>query len=60
MKTYETKGTYKKKGEIHKFDTKVTAENEKMATEKVFAEMGSKQRLTRVNIKLESIKEAKQ
>ncbi|MFA5931162.1 MAG: 50S ribosomal protein L18Ae [archaeon] len=59
MKTYEIKGTFKKKGETHKFSTKVKTENEKMATEKILAQMGSKQNLTRVNILVESVKEAK-
>lgn len=59
MKTYETKGTFKKNGETHKFATKITAGSEKLAKEKILAQMGSKQNLTRVNILVESIKEAK-
>jgi ribosomal protein L20A (L18A) len=59
MKTYETKGTFKKRGEVHPFSTEVSAENEKMAKEKILAQMGSKQNLTRVNITVESVKEAK-
>lgn len=59
MKAYEAKGTFIKKGNEHKFSITVNAENEKMAKEKVLAEMGSKQNLTRVNIKIESVKEAK-
>ena len=59
MKTYETKGTFTKKGEIHKFSTKVTAENEKMAKENLLSRMGSKQNLIRNRINIESIKEAK-
>ena len=59
MKTYEAKGTFVKHGKTGKFTTAVSAENEKMAKEKLLAEMGSKQNLTRVNILIESLKEAK-
>jgi len=59
MKTYEAKGTFTKKGETQKFTTTLTAENEKMANEKIFANIGSKQNIKRPYIKIESIKEAK-
>lgn len=59
MKTYETKGTFVKKGEKHSFTTTINAENDKLAKQKILSQMGSKQRLARVNIVIESIKEAK-
>ncbi|MFA5125635.1 MAG: 50S ribosomal protein L18Ae [archaeon] len=59
MKTYEAKGTFTKKGENQKFTTTLTAENEKMANEKIFAQMGSKQNIKRPYIKIDSIKETK-
>jgi len=58
MKTYEIKGTYKKKGNLYNFTKNVTVENEKMAKEKVFAEMGGKQNLKRTDIVLQSVKVA--
>jgi ribosomal protein L20A (L18A) len=59
MKTYEVKGTFLKKGKTHKFSSKSTAENEKLVKEKVLSQLGSKQKITRVNITIESVKEAK-
>jgi len=59
MKTYEAKGTFTKKGEKQKFTTTLMAENEKMANEKLFAQMGSKQKIKRPYIKIDSIKETK-
>lgn len=58
MKTFEVKGTYKKKGNLYNFTKSVKAENEKMGKEKIFAEMGGKQKLKRTDITLESIKAA--
>jgi len=58
MKTFETKGTYKKKGKIYSFTKSVKAENEKMAKEKVLAELGGKQNLKRTDIVLQGIKAA--
>ncbi len=58
MKTFEAKGTYKKKGNIYSFTKSVKAENEKMGKEKILAEMGGKQKLKRTDIVLESVKAA--
>jgi ribosomal protein L20A (L18A) len=56
MKTYEVKGTYKKKGNLYNFSKKVSAETENMAKEKTLAEMGGKQNLKRTDITLETVK----
>lgn len=56
---YIAKGTYSKKGKLEKFVKTITTENEKMAKEKLYAEMGSKQGLRRIDIKIEEIKAAK-
>ncbi len=56
---YNAKGTYLKKGITEKFNKTISAQNEKMAKEKLYAEMGSKQGLRRVDIKIEEIKAAK-
>lgn len=52
---YNAKGTYLKKGIIQKFNKTINAENEKMAKEKLYAELGSKQRIRRIDIKLEEL-----
>ena len=59
MKTFETKGTYTQKGKKHEFNTKVTAENEKMVKEKIYAEFGGKNNVTRRYISITEIKVAK-
>ncbi|VVB74394.1 Uncharacterised protein [uncultured archaeon] len=57
MKAYEVKGYYTKSGK-HTFTIKVNAESEKLVREKVFAEFGGKQGITRRHIIVESVKAA--
>ena len=59
MKTFKARGTYTQKKEKHHFAKEISAENEKLAREKIYAEFGGKQRITRRNINIEEIKEAK-
>jgi len=56
---FETKGTYVSRGETEKFEKTVEAINEKLAREKVYAEMGSKQGIKRMYILIKEIKAAK-
>ncbi len=53
---YTAKGEYKKSGSKEKFTKEVDAENEKMAKEKLYAEMGSKQGVKRHDIAIAEIK----
>jgi len=58
MKTFEVKGNYTRNGE-HTFTTKISAESEKLAREKTYAEFGGKQGLARRHILIKEIKMAK-
>jgi len=58
MKTFEAKGTYTK-GRKVKFTKKIKADNEKLAREYTYSLIGGKQKITRKNIDIEDIKEAK-
>lgn len=53
---FEANGTFIKRGKSGKFNKLMEAANEKMATEKLYAEMGSKQGLRRGHIHIEEIK----
>lgn len=58
IKTFEVKGTYKEKREIWKPYTKVlTAPNEKQVEERILTQIGSKHRLARSYIRIDSITE---
>lgn len=59
MKAFEIKGTYTKNKEKHAFTKQVSADTEKLAREKVFAEIGGKNRVRRVCIEIAQIKGAK-
>lgn len=56
---FEAKGTFVNRGENQAFHTFVEAENEKMASEKVYGNMGSKQGLRRTYILIKEIKMVK-
>jgi ribosomal protein L20A (L18A) len=56
MKEYEIKGTFTKNNEKQKFTSTIKAENEKMAKEKILAQMGGKQKIKRNYISIEEIK----
>jgi len=56
---YETKGTYLKNGVTEKFAKTISAQNEKMAREKIYAELGSKQKIRRLNISIAEVKAGK-
>ena len=56
---YEAKGTFVNKGETQAFHTFVDAQNEKLASEKVYCEMGSKQGLRRTYILIKEVKMVK-
>jgi ribosomal protein L20A (L18A) len=58
MKKYEINGTFEKNGEKQKFASTITAENEKMAKEKILAQMGGKQKIKRNYITIKEIKVA--
>jgi large subunit ribosomal protein LX len=58
MKKYEVKGTYKTKGVTHNFSTNLTAENEKMAKEKIYSVIGGKQSIRRNDVKIIELKVA--
>jgi len=58
MKTFEAKGTYKK-NEVIKFTKKIKADNEKLAREYAYSLIGGKQKISRRDITIEEIKEAK-
>lgn len=58
MKVFEAKGTYTKNGTTT-FVKTIKAENEKMAREYIYSLIGGKQKITRKNILIEEIKEAK-
>ena len=53
---YTAKGTYVNKGETENFEKNVEAQNEKLAKEKIYSEMGSKQGLKRMYILIKEIK----
>ena len=53
---YMAKGSYVNKGETENFEKNVEAQNEKLAKEKVYAELGSKQGLKRMYILIKEIK----
>ena len=59
MKKFETKGTYTKKGTEYKFKKTITVENEKMVKESLYAMLGGKEKVRRIDIKIEEIKEGK-
>lgn len=56
---FEAKGTFLSKGETMEFHTTVEAQNEKLAREKIFAQMGSKQGIKRMYILIKEIKAMK-
>ena len=56
---YAITGTFVNKGETTPFQTSLVAENEKLAREKLFAEMGSKQGIKRMYILIKEIKAMK-
>lgn len=56
---YEAKGIFRKRGIAQQFTKILSAENEKMATEKIYAELGSSQRLKRHDITIETIQVTK-
>jgi len=53
---FEAKGTFVVKGILNKFTKTLAAENEKRAQEKVYAELGGKNRAKRNNIKITELK----
>ena len=53
---YAIKGSFVSRGETQAFETHAEAPNEKMAREKVYAEMGSKQGIKRMYILIKEIK----
>jgi len=59
MKLFEAKGNYSKKGTEHKFSKFVLAEDKEKAQEKILSLLGAQQKLTRKNITIEEMKEAK-
>jgi ribosomal protein L20A (L18A) len=59
MKTFETKGTYTQKGKKHGFESKIMAENEKLAKEKIYAQFGGKNGVDRRHIEISEIKVTK-
>lgn len=59
-KTYKATGTYKDKGTTKKFMKEVTAVNENYAKEKILAGLGSKHKVTRYAIKIETFEETKE
>jgi ribosomal protein L20A (L18A) len=58
MKTFEAKGTYNKNG-ITTFSKTIKADNEKMAREYIYSLVGGKQRISRRDINIETVVEAK-
>jgi len=54
---YAVDGLMLLKKEQRKFHKEVEVENQKRALEKVYAELGSNHRLSRKEIKIESVKE---
>ncbi|MEI7960880.1 MAG: 50S ribosomal protein L18Ae [archaeon] len=56
---YNATGSFLSKGETTPFETSIDAENEKMAREKIFAQMGSKQGIKRMYILIKDIKAMK-
>ena len=57
MQKYVVKGNYNEKGKLKTFTKEVEAQNERFARELIFNFFGSKQGVTRRNLR---IKEAKQ
>lgn len=53
------KGIFNKKGVKNNFSKEIIAENEKKASEKVYAEFGSKNKLRRREIIIDELKGAK-
>lgn len=60
MKNFEVKGTFKEKGENKKFSKTVLTQNENTAREKTLSLIGSKHKVKRIHISIESSKEAKE
>ncbi len=56
-KKYEIKGKYLKNGKEISFSTKTKANNEKNAKEKVLANIGSRHKVKRNRIRIETIQE---
>jgi large subunit ribosomal protein LX len=60
MKNFEIKGTFRENKEGKKFSKTINALNENTAREKTLSIMGSKHKVKRIHIKIESIKESKE
>lgn len=58
MAKYIIKGFYNKRGNVSKFSKEIEADSEKLAKEKIFADLGSKHKVKRRFITLEEIKNA--
>lgn len=57
MPTYEVEGSFEPGGGERSFTREVEAENEEMAREVTYADLGSKHRLKRTKIEVESVEE---
>ena len=60
MKNFEIKGTFRENKAEKKFSKTINALNENTAREKTLSIMGSKHKVKRIHIKIESIKESKE
>ncbi len=58
MTEYEVTGEFEPGGERRSFTTTVEAENEDVARERVYSNLGSKHRLKRNQIEIEAVTEA--
>jgi large subunit ribosomal protein LX len=59
LKQYEVKGKYQEKQDWKPYTKVITAQNEKQAEERIYTIIGSKHRLKRMYIKIDSISEHK-
>lgn len=59
MKSFEIKGDFKEGGKQKRFTKVITALNQNTAKEKTLSLMGSKHKVKRIHINIESIQETK-
>jgi len=59
MKNFEVKGTFRERNADKKFSKTVQTINENTAKEKILTLIGSKHKVKRIHIKIESVKESK-
>jgi len=60
MKSFEVKGTFREKKEDKNFSMEFDSLNENTARQKALSTMGSRHKVKRVHVKIDSVKESKE